>query len=375
MTFRMRPTLALILMWPVGFSLTLNAFSLGCKPETALRRSGQAGLQVGAVSGGYAWTTLSSDIGPPFTVLFTQLTKEELPGSRQVCWDFSRRDIDPPWCWRIGNGAFWILEFSGAPGGGGRPPSPLLRRMPLDVLVTLRDPKGKAIIITKEERAKGRPWDLEFSHYGRFYYPFMQDAPGLNPSIVIKGDSGRTPYDPTRPSVSCDIIPLAKESMLSFYRVIQPQGRRQGEQPMEVWETRDFKIPWTKKEEFPCHIEEHFRGYVGSDGTYYFVTESGKVYMAPMVAPGIRRLEPLWTDKWKPIHAVIEDVDRGKTFVFGGEPGRRLAENEEKRFFYFELQKKPVVKEFVSKDVPVVEGPSAAQTVFAYARMLKDKGE
>jgi hypothetical protein len=50
-----------------------------------------------------------------------------------------------------------------------------------------------------------------------------------------------------------------------------------------------------------------------------------------------------------------------------------VAQGDTKRFFYFELQKKPVVKEFVSKDVPVVDGPAAAQTVFAYARLLKNR--
>jgi hypothetical protein len=106
---------------------------------------------------------------------------------------------------------------------------------------------------------------------------------------------------------------------------------------------------------------------------YYFVTDSGKAYIARKPFAGERRLEPLWTDKREPIHALIEDAERGKTYAFGREALNSQARNLQPRFFYFELSEKPELHYFDGKDLRIVDAPAAAQNVFMYARLLAEQ--
>ncbi len=120
---------------------------------------------------------------------------------------------------------------------------------------------------------------------------------------------------------------------------------------------------------------------------YFFVTDSGKVYIAPSPVSGKtkapelwyttstlsckrpekwdRKAEVLWSNTDKPITTLISDIDTGRTFAFGKD-------------FYFELraelQPAPLKEDFI-REVDVV---TAAEKIAKYARIVhrnKDKIE
>jgi len=96
------------------------------------------------------------------------------------------------------------------------------------------------------------------------------------------------------------------------------EGKRRAEELIE----KAFKSPYMGEEDynyekFPSLFTEDFHFFLRKDD-YYFVTESGKLYYAPLPAKGekARAMKAIWTDAKRPISAVIEDADRGKVWLF-----------------------------------------------------------
>ena len=99
------------------------------------------------------------------------------------------------------------------------------------------------------------------------------------------------------------------------------------EKKFEAWETHgvvnqgpgNYKsAPEVKNQEtFDSAFTEDFYAFIRKNN-YYFVTESGKVYLAPPPKEGekSRTMKALWDHAKRPIVAVIEDADHDKVWLF-----------------------------------------------------------
>jgi hypothetical protein len=136
--------------------------------------------------------------------------------------------------------------------------------------------------------------------------------------------------------------------------------------PMLGFWRRNDKKQWVLAEKIadPC-FNERFWAFKRGD-TYFFVTDSGKVYAARKPDKGDRKLEPLWVEKGKPVVAAITDTASGKTFLFGrnDKPGPKDAKG-----FWFELDEKLRPRPFDPKAVEAVRA-DLLKTVAEYARFL-----
>ena len=136
--------------------------------------------------------------------------------------------------------------------------------------------------------------------------------------------------------------------------------------PMLVfWEHNDKK-QWvlTEKIEKPSFNERFWAYKIGT--SYFFLTDSGKLYLARKPKEGDRKLEPIWDDKTKPIVGVITDTATNKVFLFGRND--KPAEKEAKGF-YFELDEKPTALSFDPKKANAAKG-DILLTAAEYARFL-----
>ncbi len=112
----------------------------------------------------------------------------------------------------------------------------------------------------------------------------------------------------------------------------------------------------------PCFNE---RFHVFPTGTaYYFVTDSGKVYISKKPDKGERTIEEVWIDKKRPINGAITDTASGKTFLFGAE----LIDSPKP--FYFELSEKPQLCPFERRPLIDKSLPRSLDISLSYAKVL-----
>jgi hypothetical protein len=130
----------------------------------------------------------------------------------------------------------------------------------------------------------------------------------------------------------------------------------------------DLKSEEDKVEAISVDFNEPFHVF-GKDRTYYFVTQSGKLYCSPKpAAKGKRRAEALWTDAGSPIRAVICDTASDRTFVFT-EPAKKGGER-----VYIDLAEKVQTTPYERKPFEGVKLDQSLKTMMEYAQVLvKDK--
>lgn len=118
-----------------------------------------------------------------------------------------------------------------------------------------------------------------------------------------------------------DSVPISKTSCKTFMLLKETKK-------FEAWDTQETE--WDAKkskwkafaeamnlETFSSRFTEEFYAFVRKDN-YYFVTESGKLYLAPPPKAGekSRAMKALWDDANRPIVAVIEDADKDRVWLF-----------------------------------------------------------
>jgi hypothetical protein len=128
----------------------------------------------------------------------------------------------------------------------------------------------------------------------------------------------------------------------------------------------DVKCIEEKDEKIAIEVRERFRVF-GKGRTYYFVTQSGRLYCSPKPpGKGSRKAEALWNDEKSPIRGVICDTASERTFVFT-EPAKKGGER-----VYLELAEKIETRPY--ERVPVEGVKEPLKTVMEYAQVLvKDK--
>jgi hypothetical protein len=173
-------------------------------------------------------------------------------------------------------------------------------------------------------------FDNQASKEDRGAYFEKYDSPGSTepPDIIrlpalrrkdraqYKGDL----FGPAQGVAGFGTVPISENTCRTFFLL---KERKE----FEVWDTqaryevekKRWRVTADEQnfESFPSIFLEDFYVFVAKD-TYYFVTESGKLYYAPPRATGekSRAMQELWWDTKRPIVAVIEDADRGKVWLF-----------------------------------------------------------
>jgi hypothetical protein len=127
---------------------------------------------------------------------------------------------------------------------------------------------------------------------------------------------------------------------------------------------------WKDVDSIEADFKEPFHAFM-TGTTYFFVTESGNVYAAEKPAMGKRKLKPLWKEETRRVTAIVEDLDRKKTFLFGKVSDK--AEENKGKLFYFELTEKPQPRYFDAAELKPVKAQEPLKTVAQFAQLLADK--
>jgi hypothetical protein len=115
-------------------------------------------------------------------------------------------------------------------------------------------------------------------------------------------------------------------------------------------------------------FNERFHAFVKGT-TYFFLTDSGKVYMSMKPEKGERKMESLWDNDKYPITAALEDADTGKVFLFGkAHKGDMLGKD-----FYWELDETVRRVDYDPSAVKPIKTVQPLKTVMEYARFLADE--
>ncbi len=194
-----------------------------------------------------------------------------------------------------------------------------------------------------------------FSNY-EFFYDVVPGKGHQWDFVVIASESLQEEIELTRKrtivSVSCD------DQWEKAKNPLKPM--------LGIWHNDDYG-QWALIEKIkdPC-FNERFQVFVQGT-TYFFVTDSGKIYLAKKPAQGDRTIEEVWKKADQPITGALTDTASGKTFLFG-QKGKVGAKDPKP--FYFELAEKPDLVEFEEKVLVREKVPEPLQTVKAYAHLL-----
>jgi hypothetical protein len=114
-------------------------------------------------------------------------------------------------------------------------------------------------------------------------------------------------------------------------------------------------------------FNEDFHAFT-KGGDYYFVTASGKAYVARKPAKGeTRKIELLWGSRRQQIVALITDADAQKTYLFCKATKK---DDEKVEDVYFELSAKPSPRSYDLSTVQPVKAEEPLKSVLEYARIL-----
>ncbi len=117
-------------------------------------------------------------------------------------------------------------------------------------------------------------------------------------------------------------------------------------------------------------FNERFHAFVKGE-TYFFLTDSGKVYMSKKPEKGDRKLELLWDNDRCPITAALEDADTGKVFLFG----KAAKDDGQGKDFYWELDETVNRRDYDPSQIKSIDTLEPLKTVMEYARFLADEKE
>jgi hypothetical protein len=188
------------------------------------------------------------------------------------------------------------------------------------------------------------------------------------------------------------LAPYALEENIEYfgipgeYRPTRYRGAILKDRPdplLSVWRYNNYRKPsegWKGMiDEVKPLFQEPFWAFVEAEGHQHcFVTASGKIYTAQRVE-GDRKMTVTWSEKDRPIVAIIEDPDNAKVYLFG----KSLKDTgRDAKDFYIELdaraRRSPLKIElrfFPRQALWPVEGQRPLTTLIAYARLLVAEGK
>lgn len=188
-------------------------------------------------------------------------------------------------------------------------------------------------------------------------------------------------YDPNRghppegPGMAIDFIPISSTACRVFFFSLPTKK-------IETWETewtyearKDPKDPvlyrWKvadnrNPETIDAGFAEDFYVFKRK-ADYYFVTQSGEMYIAPPPKKGekSRTMSALWNDKTRPIVGIIEDADNDKVWLF--------AQNKKdaKLGYYFEMKPHTTFETFDPTKLKPVNVEGRAKRLLEYLPLIR----
>ena len=189
------------------------------------------------------------------------------------------------------------------------------------------------------------------------------------------------PFSRNEPAkgVAIDFAPLAEEAVRVFFFDMKTKKIESWEFEWALVRSKDERGAerWDRKaiaeERNPETIDSAFTEdfYVFKrDAGYFFVTQSGKLYLAPPPKQGekSRTMKALWEDPKRPIVAVLEHAERAKIWLFANDknPG---AEGD----LFFEMKEEIHAEAFdPSKLKPVeLKVPGRAKMLLEYLPLVR----
>jgi hypothetical protein len=186
-------------------------------------------------------------------------------------------------------------------------------------------------------------------------------------------------YDPA-PGVAVDFVPLSDTTCRAFFYAMKTKK-------IETWETewgprkdekqKKAKVRWVPvaDERNPETIEAAFVEdfYVFKRAAdYYFVTQSGKLYLSPPAKKGekARTMKAVWDDAKRPIVAVLEDADNDKVWLFAKDKN-----DGAKLDLFFLMQETIRTQTFDPAKLKRVDIKGRAKTLLEYLPLISEAGD
>ncbi len=221
------------------------------------------------------------------------------------------------------------------------------------------------------ERRKVRNDKFPYHHY-EFYYDLLPDGPRADKAppfklFVLANGRLQRAIEKCRAEEALKPLPKDPDERVAVYDPYDKLGKAAID-PLDgaflgVWSI-DGRRQWALVEQIQPPFSERFQVFAQGT-TWFFVTDSGKVYAGKKPAKGkARKLEPWWSDPVRPIIAVVQDTETGRTFLFA-----RAARKADKDF-YVELGERPVPRPFVPADLKAVVTLDPLKTMMQYAGLL-----
>jgi hypothetical protein len=142
-----------------------------------------------------------------------------------------------------------------------------------------------------------------------------------------------------------------------------------GDQDKDADEER---INWVRRldeEVESSPFREPFRTWIQNDD-WFFLTQSGKLYVARKRADGKGRVATLvWNDNDRPLVGAIEFVREQKVFLYGKDQRAIINAGS----FYFELSDKPSVKDIAPGELRPLKAPQPLKTLAEYTQLIRER--
>jgi hypothetical protein len=209
-----------------------------------------------------------------------------------------------------------------------------------------------------------------FSNY-EFYFDLVLEKPGACRYFVLASENLQTEIEETR-KASVGKPPLEGTEGHPAAMLRGP-GWTKRKDPLKpimlgVW-LKDARGQWALVDRFQDPpFKERFHAFVKGT-TYFFLTDSGKVYVSKKPDKGERKLESLWDNPKYPIVAALEDADTGKVFLFGKAHKGDMPGKD----FYWELDETVRRVDYDPSAVKPIKTVQPLKTVMEYARFLADE--
>lgn len=172
-----------------------------------------------------------------------------------------------------------------------------------------------------------------------------------------------------------DSVPISENSCKTF--ILAKKTKK-----FEAWDTRQVGSDAKKKpvksiaevqnhEAFDSEFAEDFYALIRKND-YYFITESGKLYLAapPKDGEKSRTMKALWDDANRPIVAVIEDADNNRVWLF-----TKNKDKLETQAVFFEMAAEIRQEKFDHAKIAPVNVEGRARPLLEYLPLIRDKAK
>ena len=313
----------------------------------------------------------ANDNIPLITLLQGTLETPQGRSDTTKCYEFHQAVLasQKPYHWRIVGDIYWGCGSIGVRRMGCE-----LKRLPLSELPLFDVANAKR----KEQYANTYPKDAEHPEWA-----YSAHSVGLEPMSNVCYKYGTPPEDiqddqalfkiPTPTAgIFFDNYPMAGNQVSLF---VLDRGI------MRLWsgkterskKTDGLHTDWSddKKEieSFSVPFKEPFTVFVRNKD-YYFVTESGNIYLSrPPAEKEERKVEQVWDSKRQPVRALITDASNDKVYCFVEPSGMDKKDADR---IYFELAAKPEPTRYKLKKIEGVKIDDTLKGVLEYTQVLRD---